>query len=249
MSVLARDLDAYQRALMAYQQRAGRYNRAGEQYDASIMKDPNGNPYVFGASSIPFQYLKQFSGPFYTADKETGKLSAATAPAGYAGMTQLPDNPQFSLLRQNPTGTQKKILTDVTKVGDTFYVLGPVDNDGNPTMEPIDASKIRVLEQKAGVEQRDSDGGITTTPATYTIEYDEPVFQEKPGEWTETFDKKAPDPTRAQLQQAVRPSLAAQEAGLLGEAIRGGGLKAGGGGLISGKMREVKPTDADRRNK
>jgi hypothetical protein len=71
---------------------------------------------------------------------------------------------------------------------------------------------------------------------TYTIEYDINSFQDKPGEWTETFDKTAPDSTKAQVAQAVRPSLAEQEAGLIGEVIKGKGLKTGSGGLIGSRM-------------
>ena len=43
-----------------------------------------------------------------------------------------------------------------------------------------------------------------------------PIYQEKPEDWTEEFKRKAPDPTKAQMAQAGRPSLAHQEAGLLG---------------------------------
>ncbi|CAB4159658.1 hypothetical protein UFOVP715_68 [uncultured Caudovirales phage] len=257
MSVLARDLDAYQRALAAYQQRAGRYNRAGKQYDATVMKDPSGNPYVYGGEYDP---LGTNSGQFYTADKESGKLSAATAPTGYAGMTKLPDSPQYSMLRTNPTSTQTKVLTNVFKAGggvdsdgvrqpEYFYVAGPPDSEGNPTQRIIDAGKVRIVGQREGAEQNDGEGGVYRAPTQYTVEYDENSFQERPGEWTETFDKKAPDPTKAQLQQATRPSLAAQEAGLLGQAIRGGGLKTGSGGLIRSRMPEKQITDAERANK
>lgn len=60
------------------------------------------------------------------------------------------------------------------------------------------------------------------------------AYQRK-ADWTQTFDKKAPDPTKAEIRQASRPSLAQQEAGLVGEVIRAGGLKTGSQGLISGQ--------------
>jgi len=244
MSVLARDLDAYNRALMAYQRKAGKYNRGVDQYNASILRDPSGNPYVYGGTYDP---LGPNSGQFYTADQATGKLNAATAPAGYAGMTGIPESPGYSMLRSNPTGTQVKTMANVYKGGggvdeygnkqpEYFYVAGQPDADGNATQKVIDASKVRVIDQQEGAEQRDNDGGILRAPTTYTIEYDENNFLEKPGAWTETFDKKAPDPTKAQVAQATRPSLAEQEAGLIGEVIKGKGLKAGGGGLISSRM-------------
>ena len=63
-----------------------------------------------------------------------------------------------------------------------------------------------------------------------------PIYQEKPEEWTEEFKGKAPDPTYAQVKKAGTASLAAQEAGLIGEVIKGGGLKTGGGGFIRSRM-------------
>ena len=63
-----------------------------------------------------------------------------------------------------------------------------------------------------------------------------PIYQEKPEAWTEEFKGKAPDPTYGQVKKAGAPSLAAREAGLIGEVIKGGGLKAGGGGFIRSRM-------------
>jgi hypothetical protein len=63
-----------------------------------------------------------------------------------------------------------------------------------------------------------------------------PIYQEKPEEWTEEFKGKAPDPTYGQVKKAGAPSLASQEAGLIGEVIKGGGLKTGGGGFIRNRM-------------
>jgi hypothetical protein len=256
MSVLARDVDAYQRALAAYQRRAGRYNRAGKQYDASVMKDPSGNPYVYGGEYDP---AGPTSGQFYTADKESGKLSPTTAPTGYAGMTKLPDSPEYSMLRQNPTSTQTKILTGVLKGGggvdesgvkqpEYFYVSGPPDSEGNPTQKIIDGSKVRVVDQREGPEQNDGEGGVYRAPTQYTIEYDENNFLERPPEWTETFDKKAPNPSLAEIKRAGRPSLAQQEAGLLGQAIQSQGLKTGSGGLLRRRMPEKQITDTQQPN-
>jgi len=63
-----------------------------------------------------------------------------------------------------------------------------------------------------------------------------PIYQEKPEEWTEEFKGNAPDPTYAQVKKAGTASLAAQEAGLIGEVIKGGGLKTSGGGFIRSRM-------------
>jgi hypothetical protein len=240
MSVLARDLDAYNRALQAYQRKVGTFNKGVDQYNASVMKDPAGNTYVYGGEYDP---LGPNSGQFYTADKTSGNLSEATAPAGYAGMTGIPDSPGYSMLRQNPTGKETKIFTGAIKSGggtdrfgnpqpEYFYIPGEPSPDGLSTSKRLDASKVRVVGQTEG--QRSGMGGGSNP--TYTIEYDINSFQDKPGEWTETFDKTAPDPTKAQVAQAVRPSLAEQEAGLIGEVIKGKGLKTGSGGLIGSRM-------------
>ena len=53
---------------------------------------------------------------------------------------------------------------------------------------------------------------------------------EKPGEWGKTFDVKAPNPTKAEIRRESTPSLAEMEAGLIGEAIRGRGVRYGTGG-------------------
>lgn len=244
MSVLARDVDAYQRALAAYQRKAGSYNSGVNKYNASIMRDPSGNPYVYGGAYDP---LGKNSGQFYTADKTTGNLSSATEPTGYAGMTKIAENPGYSMVRQNPIGKQTKTMTNVFKGGggvdedgnkipEYFYVAGDPDSDGNPTQKVIDANKVRVVDQTEGADQ----GEGLKAPTMYTIEYDESNFLEKPGDWTETFDKKAPDPTKAQIAQAGRPSLARQEAGLIGEVIRGSGLKTGLKGLVRNNMAKTK---------
>jgi len=78
---------------------------------------------------------------------------------------------------------------------------------------------------------------------TYTIEYDVNSFIDKPGEFTETFDKKAPDPTKAQLDRAGQPSLAQQEMGLIGEVLQSRGLKTGLKGIVRKKLDE-KPVPA-----
>jgi len=251
MATLARDIDAYNRALTAYQRRAGSYNSGVKKYNASIMKDPSGNPYVYGGTYDP---LGTTSGQFYTADKASGRLTGATAPTGYAGMTEISESPGYSMVRQNPIAKQTKILAGVTKGGggvdengtpqpEYFYVAGAPDADGNATQKVIDASKVRVVGQTEGAEQVDSDGGIQRAPTMYTIEYDENNFQDKPGEFTETFDKKAPDPTKAQLDRAGQPSLAQQELCLIGEVLRSKGLKTGVKGIVRKKMDE-KPVPA-----
>jgi hypothetical protein len=250
MATLARDIDAYNRALQAYQRRAGSYNSNVKKYNASIMKDPSGNPYVYGGTYDPFATV---GGAFYTADKTSGRLTGVDAPAGYAGMTQIPDSPEFAMLRQNPTGKEVVTFTGATKVeggvdenGNAypayFYVKGQPDAEGS-TQRVLDASKARVISQTPGGGDPNSDSGYT--PPTYTIEYDINSFSSKPGEFTETFDKKAPDPTKAQIDQANRLSPAQQEMGLIGEVLRSRGLKTGIKGLIRKKIEEEKKEEEE----
>lgn len=255
MSVLARDLDAYNRALQAYQRKAGGYNKSVDRYNTSFVRDPSGNPYVYSGEYDP---AGANTGQFYTANKASGQLTDAQAPAEYAGMTANTDSPGYSMLRQNPTGKETKIFTGATKGGggtdrwgrpipEYFYLPG-VPDPGNPrgtvTSRQLDASKVRVVEKTEGARSGMAGSGIPT----YTIEYDVNSFQDKPGEWTETFDKKAPDPTKAQLNQAGQASLAQQEMGLIGEVLQSRGLKTG----ITrkpGNVREEEVTDAQRRDK
>jgi hypothetical protein len=162
------------------------------------------------------------------------------------------------MLRQNPIGKETKIFTGATKGGggtdrygrpipEHFYLPGvadPANPMGSVTSRRLDASKVRVVAVTEGARSGMGGGGIPT----YTIEYDVNSFQDKPGEWTETFDKKAPDPTKAQLNQAGQASLAQQEMGLIGEVLQSRGLKTG----ITrkpGNVREEEVTDAQRRDK
>ena len=245
MSILAREIDAYNRALAAYQRRAGSYNRGVGKYNESFVRDPSGNPYAYSGEYDP---AGANTGQFYTADKASGKLTEAEAPAEYAGMTANTDSPGFSMLRQNPTGKETKTFTGATKGGggtdrygnpipEYFYLPG-VPNPANPmgpvTSRQLDASKVRVVEKTEGAK---SGMGGSSIP-TYTIEYDVNSFIDRPGEWTETFDKKAPDPTKAQLDRAGQPSLAQQERGLIGEVLHSRGLKSGIKGLVRKKMEE-----------
>jgi len=239
MSVLARDADAYNRALSAYQRKAAGFLRVAGAYDKSIVKDPSGNPYVYRGDYDP---LGSNSGQFYTYNQTTKKANPADKPAGYAGMTPIEGGPGFSLVRQNPTSKQTKTMSNVYKVS------AGVDEQGNKTPEVyyindgenqrvIDASKVRVIDQKEGVEiPGNRDDGPSKTPTTYTIEYDENSFLSRPPDWNETFDKKPPTATPAQIRQASRLSLAQQEAGLVGEVIRGRALKTGSQGLIGKQM-------------
>lgn len=150
MGVLARELDAYQRALALYNRQAASHNQKGKTYDATLVRDAAGN------------VLVQNSRGNVMAVDDKGVTTGAQLPVGFDvrnyGKTPIESNASFSLLRQ---------------------------------------------------------GGA------------EGVYPNKPDDWTKTFDNKEPTYTKAQLTKEGQPSLAAQEAGLIGEVLQGGGLKSG----------------------
>ena len=154
MSVLARDVDAYNRALAAYQRRAAGPIRAANAYSKSITQDASGNPYLYRGDYDP---LGPNNGQYYTYDQTTQKTNPVDRPVGYAGMTAIEGSPGYSLVRQNPTNKETKTLANVYKGGGGF------DEDGNKkpeyffthsgdTQRVIEASKVRVVDQKEGVD-------------------------------------------------------------------------------------------------
>jgi hypothetical protein len=224
VSVLARDLDAYQRALAVYNRQAKGQQQIANTYNASIMRDANGNPYIYSGQNNPYAAP---TGQFFVADPATGKLTAASAPDQYAGMTAMTDNPGYSLLRQNPTGTQTQTLGGVKLAPPTvnprtgavtdpgyYYVETPGNRSTGATQTRLDPSKFKVISEEKGAIR-------SGEPSTYTVQYDSPTFMDKPAPWTKEFTAKAPDPTKAELRRAASPSLAGQEAGLIGQVMQG----------------------------
>lgn len=220
MGTLSRDLDAYQRALAIYQRRGNSYNR-------SIAQDPNGNPYLIQKSDYdPARAYATSDGAgvqglIKMANKNTGAVSAATDAPAFVGATDNGD-PNFLLLRQNPRGYESKVFSGVRKSGggvddngypipEQFYINGPADSEGYATAIPVDMNKAKVLGQP------DENGN-------YTIEYQVPKFADKPDD----FNMKAPNPSAAEIKRDQRPSVVAQEGGLIGEVLASRGIKSGG---------------------
>jgi hypothetical protein len=71
------------------------------------------------------------------------------------------------------------------------------------------------------VVSEEKGAGRCGEPSTYTVQYDAPTFMDKPAPWTKEFTAKAPDPTKAELRRSANPSLAGQEAGLIGQVMQG----------------------------
>jgi hypothetical protein len=218
VGTLSRDLDAYQRALAIYQRR-------GKAYNNSIAKDSGGNPYLIQKSDYnPANAYASSTGLpqglIKMANKNTGEVSNASNAPAFVGATDNGD-PNFLLLRQNPKGYETKVFSGVRKTGggvdennqpipEKFYLNGVGGPDDGPV--EVDMNKAKII-------------GVPDEEGNYTIEYQAPKFSTDPGD----FNMKAPNPSPAEVQRDQRPSVVAQEGGLIGEVLASRGIKSGGG--------------------
>jgi hypothetical protein len=214
MSVLARELDSYQRAVDAYRRQTNDHNRKVDAYRNTLVRDADGNVLLIDASNAVF-----------SADPD-GKLTRTGLPSGSLsdyGMTELPDDPRFRLLRQNPTDSKRETRDDVQYYQDSetgeqyYYTVTPGQGDAGPTRERL-GSEWR-MEQ--AMPQRWEE------PQRYQFSRNISGFTEKPPEWDREFTRVEPNPTAAQIRRAATPSLAQMEAGLIGQVMRSGGVKYG----------------------
>lgn len=236
MSVLRRDIEAYQRALDQYQRQVAAYNSKIDAYNKSIVSDPSGNFYVVNNS-----------GEVFVADKGSGKVTSATLPGGKKttdyGVTSIEGDSNFRLLRQNPTQAKRDTVTgafrgmeggDEWGYGQTpyYYTLGdPVpDYEGGYYRPQVRlGSDYRVDKTIPGQMVGYGDGEYRT-PDQYELSRDASTYAAKPAAFDKKFTKTAPDPTYAQLRQlqqgtANQQALAADR-GLISEVMRGGGVLA-----------------------
>jgi len=211
-SVLSRDIDAYQRALDQYNRSLRSYNKGVDAYNNTLVKGPNGEPVVVDDGYGVVQ----------------GQMPPGQTPNTY-GRTELDGHPGMFLLRQNPTTTATERMTGVRyqqpmsdegggSPGYYYYNVGGYDPEGSETRTRLGGDWRMVAQTGYGEAASDN---------RFTMERANNTYLAKPGEWTKEFTKKAPAPTRAEYQRAQMPSLASVEAGLIGEVMRGGGLKSG----------------------
>lgn len=217
-SVLARDMDAYQRAYAAYKRKAQSYNN-------SILRDANGNTYLFANAGLgPSNGMNPES--FYAlgvpqqavdnnpqiANKTTGVVgSTRDNPAGYAGLTPTADN-KYALARTRAQTYAPVVLTDVVKQGNGYAVRKSYE-DGSYYYQQLDPNKVDI---QAVPKARPRDEQM------YTATYQAPVtFAAKP----KAFDMQAPEATQAQGRRAAEGSLADQERGLIGEVMASKGVR------------------------
>ncbi|NDD53284.1 hypothetical protein EBZ39_05320 [bacterium] len=210
MSVLAREIDAYKRAVEQYNRKLQRYNKGIDAYNNTIVMDSSGNAVV-----------RDTAGNTYVVDKE-GKLSGYTLPQGQTaanyGVSAIPGENRFQLMRQNPTERRTETAANVIRQEAA---------DGNGAQYVIEDSG-----QLLGPEWRlVSEQGPTTEGGnpTYTFERDVSVYPDKPGDFTAKLRAQQPDPSMAQVRRMFTGSLADRErGGLISDVIRSRGLQAGG---------------------
>jgi hypothetical protein len=223
MSVLSRELDSYQRAVDAYQRQLNSHNRQVDAYRNSLVRDANGNLLVVDSSRAVF-----------SADSE-GKLTPSGAPSGALsdyGLTELAEDPRFQMLRQNPTKSERESRDDVRLFVDSetgeqyYYTQRPDYGDFGPTRDHLGPEwrLEEVLPQKWVSGHGDSGGYYEQQ---FRFSRDISGFTEKPPEWDREFNRQAPDATAAQVRRAGMPSMAQIEAGLIGQVMRGGGVRQG----------------------
>lgn len=215
MSVLAREVDAYQRALDAWQRQANRHNRKLDAYQQTLVRNDQG------------QQLVQYAGQVFAVDPQTGRLSPASPPQDVRyELTDLPGNPGILALRQNPIGTREETLSGAQRyqdpsAGEDYYFTSTQEMEGGVERKRV-GPEWQVQSEQPGAYRSADD----YDPTTYTLARDVGVYPEAPGS-IEGFNRPAPQATLSQARRIGAPSLAQVEAGLIGEVIRGGGVKQG----------------------
>ena len=201
MSVtLKRDLDAYQRAFDQYQRKVERYNSAAGRYNDSFFVDDKGD---YGGM-VQMQ-----------AGRNRNWAWTTNSPAdrsGYALM-QAPDNPSNYLLRKPSSTEAVQAPIGFMKGGSRIQVDGQwITSDANDLM------------RRGYLDPGDMSGWR----AGQTVTLQRARFDDKPVE-PDKFTMTAPDPTTAQKRQVQQGSLGSQnvaaERGLIGEVMRGKGVR------------------------
>lgn len=211
MSVLAREQDSYQRALAAYQRQINQYNRSVDKYKATLVKDQNGNLLVVDSAGN------------ISAVNAGGTLIGASLPRGFNrynyGMSEIPGGQGFRQLRQGePVERKVEVVSGLRQFSDeggtSYYDPNGMYRSFGPDWQ--------ISQATAPVETWDS-----YTPATYTATRDASIYMAAPPEWKKEFNRKAPSATPAQAAKIGAPSLAEVESGLIGEVMKGKGVRYG----------------------
>lgn len=222
MSVLARELDAYQRALQQYLRQAQRHNRQVNAYRDTVVMDAEGRPLILNPR-----------GEVVVVDGQ--ELAFANLPDGTAltdyGLTPVEGAESYRMLRQgNPIEARRETVEGARKIpgfnddyhaqyrrGDEILQDGAI-SDGSEFLGP----EWRMEGMTPG---QPGIGEAMQSPDSYRLSRDASVYMAPPEEWTREFNMKAPSATFAQVKKLNTPTLADIEAGLIGQVMRGKGVR------------------------
>lgn len=217
MSVLGREQDSYQRALEAYQRQVNRHNRGVDKYKATLVKDNNGNLLVIDGSGN------------VSAVNSGGTVIGASLPQGFNltnyGATDIGQG--FRQLRQGPMEEKRETKSDVRRYQDYdsgqdyYYTLDGFNWGDGPTQQRL-GPEWRIDKTIPGSWTWDGYG-----PTTYIASRDASSYMSAPPEWKKEFNRRAPSATPAQAAKIGAPSLAEVESGLIGEVMKGKGVRYG----------------------
>lgn len=231
MSVLSRELDSYQRAVDAYQRKLNKHNRGVQRYQDTIARDGMGDMMVVDESGQVFRV------------DDAGKLTPTKLPEGKSlqdyGLSAIPDESRFRMLRVgDPVEQKRETRNDVQYVPgfteggmatDGSYLI-PVTGGGDgggANFAPL-SPEWRMDHKIPGQHSySNGDGGDVYTPDLYQFSRDASTYMAAPAAFDEKFNRQAPDPSMAQARAAARPNMAMMEAGLIGEVMRGKGVRGG----------------------
>ena len=224
MSILSRELDSYQRAVDAYQRRLNSYNRGVDAYRKTLVRDANGNLLVVDGNGN------------VSAVEPSGRVIGPSLPANFNiqdyGATSIPDTSAFRQLRQGePIESKRETLDNVYKhqdseTGEEYYYTQVDEGESGIRQVRLLTPDWRLEKEIPGRYIDYGDGGGYER-ATYQFSRDAASYLEAPPEWTDEFKRKAPDATAAQIRRAATPNWAQIEAGLIGQVMRGGGVRMG----------------------
>lgn len=222
MSVLARDIDAYQRAVDQYKRQRGAHNAQVTDYNNTLVSQDGKPVVVFGG----LLYVIDDNGVLQPLPGDPA-FGDAQYPTTQYQTTPVDGSNDITLLRQNPSGSNTTTVTGAYTPGsigegggsepDTYYQQNP---DGSYSIfYPPPGMQVSV---------DPATGQFTATQTDYS-------YPDRPPDFTAELKAKRPDPTQAQMRKLGQPGLAAQErGGLIGDVIRSNGLKSGGTGRVQG---------------
>lgn len=234
MSVLARELESYQRALDQYRRQAARYNQradahndAAQAFTDSLVRDEQGRPYAVlsgymsgthGEGSARLIYAVNDDGTLERTrlprDMDRRQYELTPAEDGKDGM-MLVRHPSSEKVMQEVRGLIPGASSDDGSFGDSFrsgFILEPAVEYHEQSAyqdqdKPFYVSGFGEPWTFTADNPRDqwlSTDAPYATHSTYTATRQASVLPKSPGEWTEEFTVPEPRAPRATLSQVRR---------------------------------------------